>query len=94
MSSIVRFKKREIIYGEGDPAEAGFSTRLSQHKKKHLMAGNPSLHSYLQTLFGLSAEAKYTNCTKAITDVTAYRLPVTTLRSCLQRLSLALYRGY
>jgi len=36
-------------------------------------------------LFGLSAEGKYTNSAKAITAVSAYRLPVTALRGRLAK---------
>ena len=88
MSSIVRFKKREIIYREGDPAEAIFNINTgvvaayteAPDGREHIAA-----FLFAEDLFGLSAEGKYTNSTKAITDVTGYRLPVTTLRSRLSK---------
>jgi CRP-like cAMP-binding protein len=88
MSSIVRFKKRGIIYREGEPAEAVFAINtgvVAAYKeapdgREHIVA-----FLFADDLFGLSAEGKYTNCTKAITDVTAYRLPISTLRSRLPK---------
>ena len=88
MSSIVRFKKREIIYREGDPAEAVFNINTGVVAAyKEAPDGREHIAAFLfaDDLFGLSAEGKYTNLAKAITDVTAYRLPVTTLRSRLSK---------
>ena len=88
MSSIVRFKKREIIYREHDPAEAIFAINTGVVAAyKEAPDGREHIAAFLfaDDLFGLSAEGKYTNATKAITDVTAYRLPVTTLRSRLSK---------
>lgn len=88
MSSIVHFKKGEIIYLEGDPADAVFSLNLgvvtayrkapdgSEHVVAFLLAND---------LFGLSAEGLYTNSTRALTAVTAYRLPVPALRRRLTK---------
>jgi len=88
MASIVRFKKGEVIYREGDRADAIFniiSGVVSSYKK----AANGSEHmvAFLlaDDLFGLSAEGKYTNSAKAITAVSAYRLPVTALRGRLAK---------
>jgi CRP/FNR family transcriptional regulator, anaerobic regulatory protein len=88
MSSIVRFKKGEIIYPEGDPAEAVFNIntgvvaayKVAPDGREHIAA-----FLFADDLFGLSAEGKYANSTEAITDVTAYRLPVSTLRSRLSK---------
>ena len=84
ISSIVRFKKREIIYREGDPAESVFAISagvVAAYKKAPDGREHIAAFLFADDLFGLSAEGKYTNSTKAITDVIAYRLPVTTLRS-------------
>ena len=88
MSSIVRFKKGEIIYQEGDPADAIFNLntgvvtayRKAPDGSKHVVA-----FLLADDLFGLSAEGLYTNSTSALTAVTAYRLPVTALRSRLTK---------
>ena len=88
MSSIVRFKKREVIYLEGDAAERVFNIntgvvegyKVAPDGREHITA-----FLFADDLFGLSAEGRYTNSAKAITDVTAYRLPVTTLRSHLSK---------
>ncbi len=88
MSSIVRFKKGEMIYREGNPAEAVFNINTGVVTAYNKAAdGKEHIAAFLfaDDLFGLSAEGKYTNSTKAITPVTAYRLPITTLRSCLSK---------
>jgi len=88
MASIVRFKKNEIIYHEGDRADAVFniiSGVVSAYKEAP--DGSQHIVAFLlpDDLFGLSVEARYTNSTKAITAVTAYRLPVAALRSHLSK---------
>lgn len=88
MSSIIRFKKGEIIYQEGDPANAVFNLntgvvtayRKAPDGSKHVVA-----FLLADDVFGLSAEGLYTNSTRALTAVTAYRLPVTALRSRLTK---------
>jgi CRP/FNR family transcriptional regulator len=84
MSSIVRFKKGEIIYQEGERADAVFNIntgvvtayRRAPDGREHVVA-----FLLADDLFGLSAEGLYTNSTKALTAVIAYRLPVAALRS-------------
>jgi CRP/FNR family transcriptional regulator len=88
MSSIARFKKGETIFLEGDPAEAVFNIntgvveayQVAPDGREHITA-----FLFADDLFGLSSEGKYTNSAKAITAVTAYRLPVTRLRSHLSK---------
>lgn len=88
MASIVRFKKAGVIYHEGDRADAVFNI-ISGVVSAYKEAPNGSQHivAFLlpDDLFGLSAEARYTNSTKAITAVTAYRLPVAALRRQLSK---------
>ena len=88
ISSIARFKKGEIIYQEGNSADAVFNLNsgvVTAYKK----APNGSEHvvAFLlaDDLFGLSSEGVYANSTRALTAVTAYRLPVTALRSRLTK---------
>ena len=88
MASIVRFKKGEVIYREGDRADAIFniiSGVVSSYKKA--VNGSEHMVAFLlaDDLFGLSAEGKYANSAKAITAVSAYRLPVTALRGRLAK---------
>jgi len=88
MSSIVRFKKDEIIYQEGDRADAVFNLNtgvVTAYRKAP--DGNEHVVAFLFAgdLFGLSAEGLYTNSTKALTAVTAYRLPLTALRNRLTK---------
>ena len=52
MSSVVRFKKGEIIYREGDPAAAVFNINMGVVTAyKTAMAGNISLRSCLRTTY-------------------------------------------
>jgi CRP-like cAMP-binding protein len=88
MASIVRFNKGEVIYRENDPADAVFniiSAVVSAHQRSS--DGNEHMVSFLlpDDLFGLAAEGRYTNSTTAITPVSAYRLPVATLRRRLTK---------
>ena len=88
MTSIVRFKKGEVIYRENDPADAVFniiSGVVSAHQRSS--DGDEHRVSFLlpDDLFGLAAEGRYTNSTTAITPVSAYRLPVATLRRRLTK---------
>ncbi len=77
-------KKGEIIYQEGDPADAvcnlnsGVVTayRKAPDGSEHVVA-----FLLADDLFSLSAEGLYTNSMRALTAVTAYRLPVSALRS-------------
>jgi CRP/FNR family transcriptional regulator len=88
MASIVRFRKGEILYREGDHADAVFniisgvvaSWKPAPDGREHIVA-----FLFPDDLFGLSAEGRYANSSKAITTVTAYRLPVTALRSRLSK---------
>jgi CRP-like cAMP-binding protein len=88
MSTLARFKKGETIYLEGDLAKAVFNIntgvvegyKVAPDGREHVTA-----FLFADDLFGLSSEGRYANSAKAITEVTAYRLPVTTLRSHLSK---------
>ena len=88
IASIVRFKKGETIYWEGDPAKWVFNIItgvVTSYRKAP--DGNEHIVSFLlqDDLFGLSTEGRYLNSTRAITAVSAYRIPVTALRSRLSK---------
>jgi CRP-like cAMP-binding protein len=88
IASIVRFKKGEIIYREGDRANAVFniiSGTVTAYKEAP--DGSEHIVAFLlpDDLFGLSGERRYANSAKAITPVAAYRLPVTALRKHLSK---------
>jgi CRP-like cAMP-binding protein len=88
IASVVRFRKGEVIYREGDHADAVFniirgvvaSWKPSPDGREHIVA-----FLFPDDLFGLSVEGTYANSAKAITAVTAYRLPVTALRNRLSK---------
>jgi CRP-like cAMP-binding protein len=88
LASIVRFKKGEVIYRENDPANAVFniiSGVVSSYKKTP--DGSEHMAAFLlpDDVFGLAAEGRYTNSAKAITPVSAYRLPIAPLRRRLAK---------
>jgi CRP/FNR family transcriptional regulator len=85
ISLIVRFKKGEVIYRQGDPAEAIFNIQTGV-----VAAYNeaPDCREHIVAFLfpdDLPAEGRYTNSTRAITPVTAYRHPVTMLRTHLSK---------
>jgi len=88
IASIVRFKKGTVVFREGDRADATFNIisgvvmayRKAADGREHIVA-----FLLPDDLFGLSAEGRYTNSIRAITAVTAYRLPTTALRSRLSQ---------
>jgi CRP-like cAMP-binding protein len=88
IASIVQFKKREVIYREGDHVDAIFNI-ISGVVTTYRKAPNGSEHIaaflLVDDLFGLSEEGRYTNSAKAITPVAVYRLPLIALRSYLYK---------
>lgn len=86
IASVVRFKKGETIYRSGDGADAIFNI-ISGVVKSYSDRDANHIASFLfpHDVFGLSAEGAYTNSTKALTPVTAYRLPIAALRGRLSQ---------
>jgi CRP-like cAMP-binding protein len=88
IASIVRFGKGAQIYREGDRADAVFniingvvkSYRVLPDKTERIAA-----FLFADDLFGLAEEGHYTNATKALTAVTAHRIPASALESRLRR---------
>jgi CRP-like cAMP-binding protein len=83
ISSIVRFKKGAEIYREGDSADAVFNIISGVVKAYTQGPGKDELVAaflFQEDLFGLAQEGHYVNSTKAVTPVTAYRIPVAALR--------------
>jgi len=88
LATVARHKKGEIIYRQGDPADAVFNVvtgavaafRNGPDGREHMVA-----FLLPDDIFGLSAECRYANTTRATTPVTLYRIPVTTLRNHLLR---------
>lgn len=88
IATIVRFKKGDEIYLFGEPVDAIFNV-ISGVVKTYQSAsdGHEHIAAFLHQndLFGLSEDGRYTNSAKAITPVTAYRLPVSALRRQLSK---------
>ena len=87
MASIVQFKKGEVIYRENDRADAVFNIITGAVAAYKTTDGSEHIVAFLlpDDLFGLAEEGLYANSTKAITAVSAYRLPVTALRNRLTK---------
>jgi CRP-like cAMP-binding protein len=83
IASIVRFEKGAEIYRVGEPAHAVFNI-ISWGVKAytHGPGRNELIGSFLfhEDLFGLAQEGSYASSMKAVTPVTAYRIPVASLR--------------
>jgi CRP-like cAMP-binding protein len=86
IASIVRFEKGTEIYREGDQAEALFNIiggvvkayKRNPDGSEHILA-----FWFPQDLFGLSEDSRYVSSIKTLTPVTAYRIPLSALRSRL-----------
>jgi CRP-like cAMP-binding protein len=86
IASVVRFKKNALVYLTGHQAEAVFVIISGVVKAFRTAAnGSEQIAAFLfaDDLFGLSEEGKYANSAKAVTAVTAYRLPVAALKGML-----------
>ncbi len=84
LATIVQFRKGEEIYREGQRADAAFNI-ITGVVKAYKTAADNSKHItaflFSSDVFGLSEGGWCANSIKAITPVTAYRLPVRALRS-------------
>lgn len=84
ISTLVHFKKGAEICCEGHGADAVFNI-VSGVVKAYRTAADGSEHIiqflFSDDLFGLSEEGRYANSTKALTEVTAFRIPVPELRA-------------
>jgi CRP-like cAMP-binding protein len=85
IASIVRLRKGEEIYREGDEADASFNIVngvVSAYQKSadgnHIMA-----FLYPGDLFGLSEQGRYVNTARATTPVVAYKMPLAAVRRAL-----------
>lgn len=85
IASIVRFKKGDQIYREGDPADALFNVISGVVTAYRALADAEYVTSFLHPgdLFGLSEEGRYANSTRAATAVVAYKMPVAAVRRLL-----------
>jgi CRP-like cAMP-binding protein len=88
VASIMKFKKGEQVYAEGEATKAIFNVIGGNVKIYKLIPGGGEYAAaflYPGDLFGLSEEGRYVNSAKAITPVVAYSLPLNTLKSRLSK---------
>jgi CRP-like cAMP-binding protein len=87
ISSIVRFRKGETIYAEGDSAEAAFNVISGVVTTYRTLAEGEHVTAFLYQgdLFGLSEEGTYMNSARAATAVVAYKIPISALRRILEQ---------
>ena len=86
-ASVVRFNKGTQIYREGDNADAVFNIIDGVVKGYTTLRDETeriSAFLFANDLFGLAQDGKYANSAKAVTAVTAYRLPASALESRLR----------
>ena len=88
IASIARIKKGAQIYPEGSGAVAVFNI-ISGVVKTYNVLEDQSEHIntflFADDLVGLAEAGKYVNSARAVTDVTAYRMPTAALESRLRR---------
>lgn len=88
ISSLVRFRKGERIYAQGDRADAVFniitgvvkSYRSLPNARRHILS-----FLFRDDLLGLAEEGRYVNSAEAVTAVCGYRIPVTALEAKLSK---------
>ena len=83
MATIVRFKKGEQVYSDGEPAKEIFniiSGLIKIYKPRPDGGEYVSAFLYPEDLFGLSEEGRYVNSAKAITPAIFYSLPLDAIR--------------
>ena len=88
ISTVVRFKKGEIIYREGDRADAIFNIITGVVKKvRPLAEGGEHIVAFLfpRDLVGLAQEGIYVNSAVAVTAATLYRIPTAALEARLRQ---------
>jgi CRP-like cAMP-binding protein len=87
ISTVMRFGKGDMLYRSGDRAEAIFnlvggfvkSWRTDNDGSRHVVG-----FLFPGDLIGLASEGTYVNSAEAITPVTAYRIPVSSLETRLR----------
>jgi CRP/FNR family transcriptional regulator len=88
ISAVVRFRRGEKIYEEGDRADFVFNI-ISGVVKSHkiLPDAGEFIIGFLfpDDVFGLAEEGSYINSAEAVTAVTGYRIPTTVLKTRLLR---------
>ena len=85
IASIIRLKKGEEIYREGDEAEASFNivSGVVTAYRQSADGNHVAAFLYPGDLFGLSEEGRYVNSTRAATAVVAYKMPLAAVRRTL-----------
>jgi CRP-like cAMP-binding protein len=88
IASVVRFRKGEQVYAEGNPTKAVFNIIFGVIKTcQRGPDGSEYVTSFLypEDLFGLSEEGRYVSTATAITPVTAYVFPLEALQRRLSK---------
>jgi CRP/FNR family transcriptional regulator len=85
IATIVRFKKGEQIYREGDSVDAAFNIISGVVIAHRALVEGEHVTAFLYPgdLFGLSEEGRYANSTRAATPVVAYKMPMLAVRRIL-----------
>jgi len=87
IATITRFNKGELLYQEGDTADAVFNIISGVVTAFRVISDAEHVLSFLYPgdLFGLSEEGQYSYSAKATTAVVAYKMPLLTVRRILDR---------
>jgi len=87
ISTVVRFRKGERIYAEGDRADAVFNIITGVAKSYRTLAdGRQHIVGFLfaDDLMGLAENGRYVNSVAAVTTATLYRIPTAPLEARLR----------
>jgi CRP-like cAMP-binding protein len=87
ISTVVRLRRRERIYAEGDRADAVFNVITGVVKSyRTLPDGRQHIVGFLfaDDLIGLAQNGSYVNSAEAVTAATLYRIPTTPLQARLR----------
>jgi CRP-like cAMP-binding protein len=87
ISTVVRFRRGERIYAEGDGADAVFNIISGVVKSyRKLPDGREHIVSFLfaDDLIGLAQNGSYVNTAEAVTTATLYRIPAAPLQARLR----------
>jgi len=88
LSSIVRVRRQTVIYPEGGRSQFVFNLVQGVAQTYHLLeSGQRRVTSFMfpGDLLGLSENGHYAATAQALTNLTAYRIPIDAFRSLLER---------
>jgi hypothetical protein len=97
ISTIVRFRRGERIYAEGDRADAVFNVITGVAKSyRTLPNGRQHIVGFLfaDDLIGLAQNGSYVNSAEAVTAATLYRIPTPRFKPGFATIPTSMFRSF